>query len=40
MRIVSLHHEVPSGRLEEYFKRGSKDRHRLLPIILKPFAVS
>jgi hypothetical protein len=32
MRVVALRYKVPLVKLEEYFKRGAKDRHRVLPV--------
>jgi hypothetical protein len=37
MRVISLRHEIPIAELEQYFKRGSKDRHRVLSPIPRPF---
>jgi hypothetical protein len=37
MRVVSLRHEVPLAEIEQYLKRGAKDRHRVVKVIPAPF---
>jgi hypothetical protein len=37
MRVVSLRHRVPLVEIEQYLKRGAKDRHRIVKVIPEPF---
>jgi hypothetical protein len=37
MRIVALRHRVHIEKLERYFKRGGKDRHKVIKRVRSPF---